>query len=143
MNQEEINKILLDVYKLEDKINLSDKDIKMLAEAFKNPEMFVLLRKTLLLLTQDDRGISAYGEYGLIEAEDYEKLGREVAIQKSVDERIRKGIAVFYANVRDLHVEAKKKELELEQKEAKERKDLEEKEEEERELEKVGVGVNI
>lgn len=101
MLTDEQNKIVENIFAYRDDAELSDDDINELAKMFSSSKRFVLLRKMLQLYTIQERGLFHVSNLAPIQGQSFEEIGRNVVIERAVDERIRIALARVFITVRD------------------------------------------
>ncbi len=92
----EQEKTLSEVFQYTDKADISDAEIELARQMFDSPEKFVLLRKILGVITQEERGIHYEGELAGLTANSFEAYGIEALIKKNTDDRIKRGLGSLY-----------------------------------------------
>lgn len=137
--------ILKNVYKYQSKAELTTEEIDTIVKMFDTPEKFIVLRKMLQVLTQEERDIIVPSEEAMIDVNPQEmaKYGLQVAINMRADEKIRQALLSMYQKVKTYHQTELEKTLEFEEVKTKEEEEKREQMQEEDELAKQRVGENI
>lgn len=133
--------ILKNVYKYQSKAELTAGEIETITEMFDKPEKFVVLRKLLQVLTDEERDIQIPSEAAMISTspEDLKEYGLKVAINMRADEKIRQALLSMYTKVKTWHVSQVEESLNIEAKEE----DKKAEKAEEKQLAKRRAGVNV
>ena len=115
---EEIKEITDEVYKLKTQADITEEDIAWGKEKFTKPEDFVMLRKILRLLTNEDRGIfhTSMEEVMGTSDEDLKRFALDVKVNNMTQERIRQSLVSFYIMVKGSLEKDKAKEIDIEEK---------------------------
>lgn len=112
----EQEKVLAEVYNLQEGAELTSEEIDKAIEMFNSPESFIILRKVLGIASYADRGITLQNP--ALKAgstpEDYEEYGKKVAIEILADEKIRQTLFAFYKQIQSFKIKEKRKEFETE-----------------------------
>jgi len=112
----EQEKVLAEVYNLQEGAELTSEEIDKAIEMFSSPESFIILRKVLGIASYADRGITLQNP--ALKAgstpEDYEEYGKKVAIEILADEKIRQTLFAFYKQIQSFKIKEKRKEFETE-----------------------------
>jgi len=112
----EQEKVLAEVYNLQEGAELTSEEIDKAIEMFNSPENFIILRKVLGIASYADRGITLQNP--ALKAgstpEDYEEYGKKVAIEILADEKIRQTLFAFYKQIQSFKIKEKRKEFETE-----------------------------
>ena len=112
----EQEKVLAEVYNLQEGAELTAEEIDKAIEMFNSPESFIILRKVLGIASYADRGITLQNP--ALKAgstpEDYEEYGKKVAIEILADEKIRQTLFAFYKQIQSFKIKEKRKEFETE-----------------------------
>lgn len=140
---EEQEHVLDTVFDYRDGAELTEDEQQAIREMFDTPDKLRILRKVLGIFTQDERGLTIPDPKSNVSAESYEQLGREVAIQRAADEKVRGSLLSLYQLLRQTHRGEKKAEFEAANREQADEEKRTEEHEAEQDVEKRAVGPNV
>lgn len=142
---EDQERILSEVFMFSEAGDLSDDDVKTLAEMFDTPAKFQLLRRALQVLTPAERGLTIKDSKTFIETQphDFQQYAFDMAVDLRADEKVRTSLVSLWRRVGQFYVGKKREEFEAQNQAAFEEGQRTEAYEEEKEGEDRTVGERV
>lgn len=140
---DEQKKVVEDVFNWKEKAEYTDEEIEMLRDMFPTPDKIALLRKVLRAFNNEEYGFLYPLPINNIQGDDFEELGRNLTIQRQVDERVRGALATLYILLKNKNKEIVTGELEEKNRKDKIEQDRTDAFKEKAEAEKRGFGKNL
>lgn len=97
--------ILKNIYHYKNDIELSEQEMQTVIEMFDTPDKFIILRKMLMIFSDEERGLVLPNDAIRISTlpENLETYGLQVAVNSLADEKIRQSLQNFFQKVQAFH----------------------------------------